>query len=71
MNSFKKQKNRGFFASCAESQKRISCSALGVAQGFVLVGSKSAFEFPRSILCIVKISVFSLSYIKILAYLKN
>ena len=40
-----------FLLDWPESQEYISCPALEVAHGSVLVGSKSAFEFPHSILC--------------------
>ena len=46
-DSSKKLENRRFLPDWAKKQKCISWSTLGVTGGSVLVGPKSAFEFPR------------------------
>ena len=53
MGPSKKQKNRQLLDTLGRTPKlySISCSALGIARGAFLAGSKSAFEFPHLILC--------------------
>ena len=53
MGPSKKQKNRQLLNTLGRTPKlySISCSALGIARGAFLAGSKSAFEFRHLILC--------------------
>ena len=53
-----------FLPDWAESQRCISCFALGVAHTSVLLGSICASEFPRSLLC-------NYLFIYVLSFVRN